>query len=190
MPGPADLRTDSTGGADATVSLSEAKAAIASYTNAVQRRLRPSLDAAIAARDAAYAGLAEAERMSRALDALDAAAEAAPCAEEEETDEAGDSPPLLQTRVNIGEEFYADAAVARLEPVIVDVGLGVLVEMSREEARVVVKTRREGFEKEAEKQNQRIAGVQAHLKGVVKHLEELTTETALEGGFAEFREGE
>lgn len=185
MPGPAATRAS-----DTRANLSEAKAAISSYTRAVERRLRPGLDSAIAARDAAYAGLAEAEQMSSALDVLDAVASTP--AEEGAMDEHGDPAPRLRTRVNVGEEFYADAEVTRLEPVVVEVGLGVLVEMTREEARVVVERRREAMEKEAEKQNQRIAAVQAHLKSVVKHLEELTVATAGSSFFSkratEFRE--
>lgn len=155
----------------------------------MERRLRPGLDAAILARDAAYASLAEAEQMSSALDVLDVVASTPP---DGATDEHGHPPPRLRTRVNVGEEFYADAEVTRLEPVVVDVGLGVLVEMTREEAREVVERRREAMEKEAEKQNQRIARVQAHLKRVVKHLEELTVATAgstlLSERATEFRE--
>lgn len=156
------------------MSAAEAKAAIEKYASAVERRLKPGLDAACELRDKAFEQLAETEQMEKALDVLDVAAEAA--AEkgaEAQRDVTGRLPPALETKVNIGEEFYMNAHVHSLEPVIVDVGLGALVEMSRQEAREFVTKRRGMLEAQAATQTKRIAEVQAHLEHVVRHLAEL-----------------
>lgn len=157
----------------ASPSLPDANAAIASYTRAIERRLRPTLNTALASRDAAYAALAETDRMATALDVLDVLSRLPTSSA---IDEGGDVAPALRTRVNIGEEFYADAVAPAVEPVIVDVGLGLLVEMTRDEARQAIKSRHDAFEKEAARQNDVVASVSACLGGVLERVEKLSGE--------------
>lgn len=159
----------------------EARAAIAEYTSAVEQQLRPALEAATIARRKAQEYLLETEQMDKTLHALDMAAEEQP----RDTDECGDLPPRLEARVNIGEEFYVKANVYILEPVIVDVGLGFLVEMSRAEVRQYVQRRKNLYEGEVDRCSKRIETVQAHLKSLLKYLGELKGEAANAEFFAE-----
>lgn len=152
----------------------EARAAIAEYTRAVEQQLRPALEAATAARESAQDCLLETEQMEKALEALDLSAEE----KVDDRDESGQLPPRLETRVNIGEEFYVKANVYILEPIIVDVGLGFLVEMSRTEVRQFTQRRRSLYEDEVDRCSKRIEKVQAHLKSLLKYLGELKGEAA------------
>lgn len=176
MPGPA---TEGEYAKDEVSSI-YAKSAIESYSTAVEKRLKPGLDTACRKRDLAFAQLAELEQMQKALDVLDINAEDAADAKEVgriEEDASGRPMPVLETRVNIGEEFYMNAHVHSLDCVIVDVGLGMLVELSREEARRFVEERRDMLEKRAERETKRIAETQAILNKVVEQLAELKMAT-------------
>lgn len=159
----------------------EARAAIAEYTHVVEQQLRPTLEAATSAREKTQEYLLETEQMNKALNALDVAADE----QLEDRDEYGELPPRLETRVNIGEEFYVKANVYILEPVIVDVGLGLLVEMSRAEVRQYVQRRRNLYEGEVDRCSKRIEKVQAHLKSLLRYLGELKGEAADAEFFAE-----
>ncbi len=79
----------------------------------------------------------------------------------------------VETRVNIGQEFYVRAVVDDVEQVIMDVGLGVLVEVTRKEAREIISGRKRLFSALSEDATKRITHVQAHLKSVMNSLSKL-----------------
>lgn len=148
----------------------EVNAAVAQYSRVIEHRLKPGLDAACEIRDRTFEQLAELDQMSKALDVLDAAAEDSAAGSSVKNGLHGDAPPALETRVNIGQEFYVAAHVPQLDRIAVDIGLGVMVEMSRDEARGYVQLRRDVLESQAEKHTKRITVVQAHLKTMLGSL--------------------
>lgn len=151
------------------VSLKEARAAIENFTTSIEKRLKPGLNEACQQRDKAMGGLAELEQMEKALDVLDMADEAAKGIKGK-LDVSGRPLPALETRVNIGEEFYMKGHVHCLDRVIVDVGLGVRVELSRRQARGFVNDRRHMLQVRVDRHTKRIAEVQAILNNVMENV--------------------
>lgn len=157
-----------------TPTTEETQLAISDYKRIVERRLKPNLDVACAQRDRILHQLSEVEQMAKALIAIDSTAlQPVSTNENRCRDEMGAPLPVLETRVNIGEEFFVRANIYELDKVVVDVGLGVLVEMSRSEARTFVDDRRGVLEASLAIVSNRIAEIQAHLEGVVQCLTEL-----------------
>lgn len=163
---------------DDRASLDEARAAIASYTRIVEQRLKPSLDAATSLRNKAYDEIAELKQMSNALHIVKLTRKTNEAKHPEGiVDESGKTAPALETRVNIGEEFYVRANIYDLEKVIVDLGLGVMVEMTVDEAQTFVKDRLSSLEDQAKKHSARISEIQAHLESITECLSELEIST-------------
>lgn len=159
---------------DDNATVEEIKTAYENYTHAVELRLKPGLDAVCELRDQTFEQLAELEQTSRALDVIDAAADGKTDSERQhDVDETGAPLPAMKTRVNLGEEFYVQAHVHKLDVIVVDVGLGIMVEMTRDEVREFIKTRKEALESQGAKHSKRIAEIQAHLKTVMKLLSQL-----------------
>lgn len=157
----------------------EVDAALEQYSNFVERRLKPDLDSACERRDKYFQELAKLDQVSKALDMLDASA-----TESEKDTE--NSP--IETRVNIGEEFYIRAVVDDVDKVVLDIGLGVLVEVSRAEARKLLAERKQFFTALSDTATDRITHVQAHMKSVMTSLSKLRlvrNEAALTGEIEE-----
>lgn len=101
-------------------------------TKAIKNRLTRALDATINRRDETLKQLIELEQCEMALSVVRSTqkhpnAVISPVGLNEK-------PPFLETRVNIGHEFYVQAHIFQPEPLIVDAGLGILTEMSIDEA--------------------------------------------------------
>lgn len=152
----------------------EAKRAVEHFTKEVDERLRPALDAACASRDETIRELGELEQMARSLHVIDMAADGKSDDQRRKRhDESGHQLPSLETRVNIGEEFYVRAQVYDLDRVVVDVGLGILLEMTRSEAAAFVTSKRHSLEEIADKYGKRISQIQSHLESVLNYLSQL-----------------
>lgn len=152
----------------------EARQIIADYTQAIEKRLRPALEAAKRQKARAEEMIIEAEQMQNSLAMLDDAK----TNQIHTLDETDSLPPKLQTRVNIGEEFYINAHVYKLEPLIVDVGYNYLVEMTREEAQQFVEKRKSLFQSQLESSTKRIEQVQAQVRRLLCYLNELLETTS------------
>eukprot|EP00171_Calliarthron_tuberculosum_P013399 IDg13399t1 len=161
MPGRSGTVTDMYGDIDTAeerASVVEVEAAIVQYTAAVERRLKPGLDTACERRDRLFAELARVDRVWHTLDVL----------EESST---GDS--MIETRANLGEEFYAAAVVNLGHPFVLDVGAGVLVEANKSEALRMLSDRKQLLDRLADAATAHIVAVQAHIKAVLSSIARL-----------------
>lgn len=153
----------------------EAETVLLRYTHEIETKLKPDLDAATRRRDKVLDELIQLEQMETALDLINATAKEKKNEQDGNVTNKGEKQPAMETRVNIGEEFYIRAHVHDMENIIVDVGCGVLVEMSFEEAREFILTRRSWLEKQAAFFSDKVVKIETHLKTAIKCLSELKT---------------
>lgn len=152
-----DMHTDMSV-AEERASAVEVEAAIAQYTAAAERRLKPGLDAACERRDRLFAELARIDRVRHTLEML-------------EQSPASDG--MVETRANLGEEFYVAAEVDLRKTLVLDVGAGVLVETGVAEARTLLSERKIMLDRLASAATAHIVAVQAHLKAVLASVARL-----------------
>lgn len=164
--------------ADQPATSSEAHAALREYTHALERQLRPTLQTALAKRNRVFDELIELEQAQTALRALRLTRDDdnSPVVL---SNDPGQTPSAMEMRVNIGEEFYMQACVPKLEPVIVDVGLGVMVEMSMDDAVWFFEERKKALEILAKSHSKHIADVQQQVDQMTHNLNSLQLHTTI-----------
>lgn len=153
----------------------EAEEALLRYTYEVEAKLKPDLDVATARRDKVLDELIQLEQMETALDLIDATAKEKKNEQHGNIQEKREKQPAMETRVNIGEEFYVRAHIYDMKNIIVDVGCDVLVEMSFKEAREFILIKRSWLEKQATFFSDKVVKIETHLKTAIKFLSELKT---------------
>lgn len=155
---------------------SEAKLAIAKFTHAVERRMKPALDAAILRRDDALRRLAELEQCRTALELVQLSAKHPNASAA--ASYPGEQPAFMETRVNLGEEFYVQAHVFKSQPLVVDVGIGVLVEMSLPQVSMFYGHKGRFLQHVVDSETAKINEIRTNLEEVASNLAKLKTETA------------
>ncbi|CAN8061419.1 unnamed protein product [Agarophyton chilense] len=146
------------------ISMEEANAAIQNYSRALERRLKPTLASTSSLRDNALKEVADLEQTDRALRVVE---------KEFRTSRARPGKPLFETRVNLGEDFFVRAEASRTEKVVLDIGLGVFVQVDFREASKLIQQRQQLFRSIADTQSKKVAEIQAMVEGVVKCLSAL-----------------
>lgn len=137
-------------------SAAEVEAAIARYTTAAERRIKPGLDTVCEQRDRLFNELARVDQLNHVLEQL-----------------ANAGSVEVETRVNIGEEIYATAQVDLGHPLVLDVGSGIFIEASLEEARKILSERKQLLDELANDATASIVSAQAHLKAVLSNVARL-----------------
>lgn len=159
-----------------TATQTEAKLAIFKFTHVVERRMKPTLDAAITRRDNALYRLAELQQCQNALDVVQLSMKH-PSPNMVAT-HPGEEPVFMEARVNIGEEFYMQAHVFKPQPLVVDVGFGFFVEMSIQEATMFYQRKTDYLQQIVAAQSKQINEVRANLEQVMSNLSNLKSETS------------
>ncbi|KAI0560505.1 Prefoldin alpha-like protein [Gracilaria domingensis] len=146
---------------EAFISPEETNAALQNYSRALERRLKPTLAATFSLRENALKQLAELEQTDRALRVVE---------KECRSSRAKSGKPVFESRVNLGENFFVRAEAKRADKVVLDLGLGVFVEVGFREASKFVQQRRQMFRTIADTETKKVAEMQAMVEGVVKCL--------------------
>lgn len=147
----------------------EAKAAIDKYSRDLQNRLYPALEATFSLRDKALSQLAELEQTERGLRLI----------EKECCSSRGGKAgkPAVESRVNLGENFFVRAEARRTDTVVLDLGLGVFAKVTFTEANKFVQERRQMLRRIADSNTKKAAKMQAMVEGVVKCISGLRVQT-------------
>lgn len=161
------------GGNDEATSEQELSEGILKFTHTVERRMKPTLNAAIRRRDLVYEQMAELEQTQVALQTIEMAKEEATESPPQTQMDPGEKQVLLDMRVNIGEQFYMRAHVYEAEPLIVDVGFGVLVEMSSAEAADFFGKRRDFLQDVADRQSKQISEIRSQIEEIVSKFSQI-----------------
>lgn len=153
--------------------------AIAKYTRVVERRMKPMLRSAVERRDKAFEQITDLEQTFISLKALQLAVEEN--IQSTVRTEPGERPALLETRVNVGEQFYVQAHVYDADPLIVDVGFGIMVEMSLTEATAFFDARNTFLKGIADRESKQISELRSQLDEIVTKLTQLKMEVDYQG---------
>lgn len=156
-----------------------ANEAIAKYSHLVERRMKVMLCSAVERRDKAFEQITEVEQTEISLKALQFAVEEN--AHSAVRTDPGGRPVLLETRVNVGEQFYVHAHVYDADPLIVDVGFGIMVEMSLSEATTFFHARKFFLNGIADKESKQISELESQLDDIVTKLTQLKMEVDYQG---------
>ncbi|PXF42009.1 Protein UXT-like [Gracilariopsis chorda] len=147
----------------------EADAAIDKYSRDLEKRLYPALETTFSLRDKALAQLAELEQTERGLRLVERE-----CC----SSRGGKSgKPAVETRVNLGENFFVRAEAQRTATVVLDLGLGVLAEVTFSEANKFVQERRQMLRRIADSNTKKATKMQAMVEGVMKCISGLRVQT-------------
>lgn len=71
---------------------------------------------------------------------------------------------VLKTQINIGADFFMQAKVPNKEKILVDIGLGIYVEFTLDEAQKYVQMKINILEKQADVIRDEVCKVKAHIK--------------------------
>mmetsp|Transcript_13309 Transcript_13309/g.33737 ORF Transcript_13309/g.33737 Transcript_13309/m.33737 type:complete len:159 (+) Transcript_13309:100-576(+) len=131
---------------------------IAYFDNFIHQRLQPDLDAACERRDGVFKEIAEYTQLRQNVAVLRARQPAGR---------------PLETRADLGMDFYVTAVVDDCEKIVVDIGLGVFVEMGWDEVEAAAKRREDFLGRRGEALTTRITEIQAHMKLLLNYLAQL-----------------
>jgi prefoldin alpha subunit len=124
------------------------------YQNFVDETLKPDLQRAINQRESAYAELGQYLELKNSIEQLA-------------------NQRSVETLVNLGHEFFIEAKVPDTSKVIVDVGLGFMVEFAHAEALDFLKLKETQLEKEVEKFTNAISNIRSRITLILRGLEDL-----------------
>lgn len=146
------------------------------FRHTIEKCMKPTLQKAIEQRDKKYTELLELEQTELSIKALEltlSEREAQGEAQENDSPAIREKTPLMETRVNIGEEFYMRANVYDADAVFVDVGFDIMVEMSLSEASAFFSKRKALLQAAADRESKTITEIQEQLEQMASYLTQL-----------------
>lgn len=147
---------------------SDMKAVFENYNRALENRLKPTLAATCELRDKALRQLAELEQAKRALYIM----QKQDCSSQPHK-------PALEMRVNLGENFFMHAEADQLNEIVLDLGLGIMVEVNVGEASTFIEQRRDMLNSIAEMHTKKVSLLQGIVEGIIKCLSEMQIQDKL-----------
>lgn len=151
----------------------EIQATIKNYTQIMDNQMKPMLHKTLERKEVTLRKLSELEQTQTSLRALELTLEESLTTSSDGLEE-GEKAPILQTRVNIGEEFYMRANVYNADAIIVDMGSGILVEMTMPEAKKFFTRKKALLQAVLQATKSTITELEDQLQKMATHISELT----------------
>mmetsp|Transcript_31021 Transcript_31021/g.30568 ORF Transcript_31021/g.30568 Transcript_31021/m.30568 type:complete len:106 (-) Transcript_31021:68-385(-) len=79
----------------------------------------------------------------------------------------------LRTQVDMGCNFYVQAEVPDTETLIVEIGMGIFIELNRKQTLNLCEQKNEIFEKQTNLLKQKISDIKAHKRFVLEAIREI-----------------
>ena len=140
-------------------------AKVAKYERLIEESLHPRLEAVVRLRDKLYEDMAEGTKLKNFV--------------EKNLLTKAEGEPLL-TKVDLGHHFYATAEIADTRSILVDIGLGLYVKHTPEEAIAFLTRREQHLEEQCKEITARASRIKVEIKVVFEAIASLAEAKHLE----------
>lgn len=125
------------------------------YTKFIDK-LKEDLSRILEKRDAAYSQISDCCKLQAQLTLINS--------QEQEK---------LQTKINVGCDFFMDAVIPDTSKIVINVGLGYFVEMDSEKAETFLEKKKNKLEEKSKSLTSQIANIRSHIKVVLRTIHEV-----------------